>query len=136
MDIPMPNKIVPTKTSGNMKDKYAVFIAKLMQARTATHMMHLMTDSYARHKALNGFYDAIAEQLDVIAEAALGEYGKPMSMSIESLKVSVDSEEKYLKDLRDICQDARDECKSTNLQNEIDNVLTLIDKTLYLFTLK
>ena len=136
MEIPKPDKIIPTaKMSGNMKDHYAMFIAKLMQARTATHMMHLMTDSYARHKALNGFYDTIQDQLDVVAEAALGAYGKPVSMSIEAMKVNVGSEEKYLKDLRNVVADAREMCKSTNIQNEIDNILTLIDKTLYLFTL-
>ena len=134
--VPPPNKIIPTVKKNNMKDHYAEFIAKLMEARTATHMMHLMTDSYARHKALNGFYDTIQEQLDVVAEAAFGEYGKPSSMAISSMKVSVDTEEKYLRDLRNVVADAREMCKSTNIQNEIDNILTLIDKTLYLFTLK
>ena len=134
--VPPPNKIIPTAKKNNMKDHYAEFIAKLMEARTATHMMHLMTDSYARHKALNGFYDTIQDQLDVVAEAAFGEYGKPSSMAINSMKVSVDSEEKYLKDLCSLVQEARDMCKSTNIQNEIDNILTLCDKTLYLFTLK
>jgi DNA-binding ferritin-like protein len=134
MEIPQPSKIMPRATKG-MKDHYAVFIAKLMQARTATHMLHLMTDSYARHKALNIFYDEIGDLLDSIAETALGTYGKPVSMTIESMKVSVDTEEKYMKDLRSMVQEARDMCKSTNLQNEIDNVLTLIDTQLYLYTL-
>jgi len=134
--VPPPNKIIPTAKKNNMKDHYAEFIAKLMEARTATHMMHLMTDSYARHKALNNFYETIQDQLDVVAEAAFGEYGKPTSMAISSMKVSVDSEEKYLKDLCSLVQEARDMCKSTNIQNEIDNILTLCDKTLYLFTLK
>ena len=135
MDIPKPSKVVPTAKK-DKKSKHAEFIALLMQARTATHMMHLMTDSYARHKALNGFYDSIVDQLDVIAEAAFGLYGKPYSMKIESMNVSVDSEESFLKSLRPVIQEARDECQSTNLQNEMDNLLTLIDKTLYLFTLK
>jgi DNA-binding ferritin-like protein len=136
MEIPKPDKIIPTAKKGTMKDHYAMFIAKLMEARTATHMMHLMTDSYARHKALNGFYETIQDQLDVVAEAAFGEYGKPVSMSINTMKVSVNSEEKYLKDLCSLVQEARDMCNSTNIQNEIDNILTLCDKTLYLFTLK
>lgn len=136
MEIPKPDKIIPTAKKGTMKDHYAEFIAKLMEARTATHMMHLMTDSYARHKALNGFYETIQDQLDVVAEAAFGEYGKPVSMSINTMKVSVNSEEKYLKDLCSLVQEARDMCQSTNIQNEIDNILTLCDKTLYLFTLK
>lgn len=134
--IPTPDKIIPTAKKGGAKDHYAEFVAKLMQARTVTHMLHLMTDSFARHKALGGFYDEIGDLLDTIAETVLAVHGKPISMSIEGMKVSVDSEEKYLKELRSVVQETRDMCKYTNIQNEIDNVLTLIDQTIYLFTLK
>lgn len=43
--------------------------------RTATHILHLKTKSYAEHKALNEFYDEIVDLADDLAEAAQGQYG-------------------------------------------------------------
>ena len=34
-------------------------IIKLLHARTNAHILHLGTTSYAKHKALNDFYDEI-----------------------------------------------------------------------------
>ena len=64
--------------SVNSKD-CAGMIAKaigiMFAGRTATHIMHLKTKSYAEHKALNEFYDGIIDLADGLAEATQGQYG-------------------------------------------------------------
>jgi hypothetical protein len=44
-------------------------IAILFLDRTLTHMEHLRTDSYSKHKALQKFYEGIIELADDLAEA-------------------------------------------------------------------
>lgn len=64
--------------SVNSKD-CATMIAKaigiMFAGRTVTHIQHLKTKSYAEHKALNEFYDAIVDLVDDLAEATQGQYG-------------------------------------------------------------
>ena len=50
-------------------------IMRCFHARTAAHVLHLKTRSYATHKALNDFYDAIVGLVDGLAEAWIGENG-------------------------------------------------------------
>ena len=77
-------------------------IMQLFHARTAAHVFHLKTRSYAEHMALNAFYDEIVPLADDLAEAYQGgyelikdfppkytPYAKPMDM-LEELRESVD----------------------------------------------
>ena len=50
-------------------------IAVLFLSREIAHREHLRTTSYAKHVALNEFYDGIIEIADSIAEAYQGRYG-------------------------------------------------------------
>ena len=50
-------------------------IIKLLHARTNAHILHLGTTSFAKHKALNDFYDEIVDLVDTLAEAYQGDYG-------------------------------------------------------------
>ena len=54
----------------------AEVVGVMMMSRTYAHMAHLYTASYAKHKALNEFYDAVVDLLDDLAEATQGQYGK------------------------------------------------------------
>lgn len=49
-------------------------IATLFLARELAHREHLRTRSYAAHMALGGFYDAIVDNADAIAEAYQGRF--------------------------------------------------------------
>ena len=55
-------------------DYPATFIATLFHSATNAHFMHLQTDSYAKHVALNEYYDSIIELGDKWAEAYQGCY--------------------------------------------------------------
>lgn len=50
-------------------------IMRCFHARTAAHVLHLKTKSYAAHKALQEFYDGVVPLVDSFAEAYQGEYG-------------------------------------------------------------
>ena len=79
--------------SVNSKD-CAAMIAKaigiMFAGRTATHIMHLKTKSFAEHKALNKFYDGIVDLADDLAEATQGQYGL-LDIPFVNLTVSKDS---------------------------------------------
>lgn len=48
------------------------FIAESLAIRTATHLAHLSTTSYAQHVALGDFYSSIVDLADKYAEVYMG----------------------------------------------------------------
>lgn len=107
------------------------FIGTLFQSRDMMHIAHLQTTSFAEHKALNAYYDGILELTDSFSEAYFGKYKRteiviPESKNIDSVN--------HLKELMAILETERINYPS-ELQNIIDEMLGLVDKTLYLLTL-
>lgn len=103
------------------------------ESRTAAHIAHLQTKSFAAHKALNEYYDEIIDLVDSFAEGYQGVYGiitdYPDYDEIEREKDMV----KMLQGLREWIVAHRDEAarKQTELENDIDSIISLIDSTLY-----
>ena len=50
-------------------------IAKVFEARNATHLEHWRTKSYAAHKALGNFYEDVIDLLDDLVECYQGNFG-------------------------------------------------------------
>lgn len=50
------------------------FVGVLFVSRNVAHQMHLKTDSYAQHKALEEFYTQIIDLADTFAEQFQGKY--------------------------------------------------------------
>lgn len=48
------------------------FIAYSLSVRTATHLLHLSTRSYAEHMALGDFYESLSDLTDKYAEVYMG----------------------------------------------------------------
>jgi hypothetical protein len=103
-------------------------INKVFAARTAAHIAHWKTKSYAQHEALGEFYDDVIDALDKYIEAHQGGFG---------LVGKVDGEAK------DITQMIRDEMLWINenrakiargvpaLENILDEISSLHMKALY-----
>ena len=114
-----------------MADKLcAEFIARMFHSRTNAHMQHLMTRSYAAHKALNDYYDAVIDLVDGFAEAYQGVYGVidsyPSQYSFEPNAVT------SLARLRAwVVENRKALTPHPELQNIIDEIVSLIDSTLY-----
>lgn len=106
-------------------------IGLLFHSRDAMHLAHLNTTSYAEHKALGAYYDGILELTDNFTEVYFGRY-KRLNITIPESKVVGAVE--HLKELQQII-DAERGAYSSELQNILDEMLALINKTLYLLTL-
>lgn len=107
-------------------------VMKMFHARTAAHVLHLKTRSYAAHKALNEFYDEIIEPTDRFAEAWQGDYGliesfPPTYKPYVDPLVMLDDLSSWIAANRKHCCDADD----TYLQNIIDEIVALIRGTQY-----
>lgn len=109
------------------------FIGMLFLARDVTHSVHLNTRSYAKHKALNGFYDEIIELAYRFAEAYQGRYGLIGPISLMSAKKTGNIIEFLENQLEEIEAGRYDVCKKedTPLQNLIDGIIELYLSTLY-----
>lgn len=111
----------------------ADFVGMMFLARDVAHSVHLNTRSYAKHKALNEFYDGIVDLADKFAEAYQGKYGLIGPISLMSAKKTnniVEFLEGQVDDLSEMRYKVVDkEC--TPLQNIIDEIMGLYFSTLY-----
>jgi hypothetical protein len=105
----------------------------LFLARDVTHSAHLNTRSYAKHVALNEFYDGIIDLADKFAEAYQGKYGLIGPISLMSAKKTsnvLEFLEGQVDDLMEMRYKVVDkEC--TPLQNIIDEIFGLYYTTIY-----
>jgi hypothetical protein len=117
----------------NGNNDYVEMISLLLHSRTQTHTLHLQTESYPEHKALNEYYDGIVDIIDGLVESYQGKYGiikGYKSYDIVEYK-STESTIKYLKDLCGKVEKLRNCCKDSYIQNQIDTACELINSTLY-----
>jgi hypothetical protein len=117
----------------NGNNDYTEMISLLLHSRTQTHTLHLQTESYPEHKALNEYYDGIVDIIDGLVESYQGKYGiikGYKSYDIVEYK-STESTIKYLKDLCGKVEKLRNCCKDSYIQNQIDTACELINSTLY-----
>ena len=113
--------------------KVADFVGTLFLARDVAHSVHLNTRSFAKHMALNTFYDEVVELADKFSEAFQGRHGLigPISLMsatktnniIEFLQSSMDELEKCR---YEVCDKT-----DTPMQNIIDEIVGLYLSTLY-----
>ena len=109
----------------------AKFIGELFKSRDAMHIAHLMTTSYAEHKALNAYYDGILDLTDSFTEKYFGA-NKRVEFVIPESKNEKPVE--HLNRIAAMISSERDNY-SSDLQNIMDEMLGLVYETLYLLTL-
>ena len=113
-------------------EKVSMFISKLFHSQTQVHIFHLQTGSFARHKALQEYYEGIGELLDKLAEMYMGEYSKLNNFSVFPFENSNSTNsEGYLKSLLNYILTNRNAFEGTDYQNIIDEITSLIKSTLY-----
>ena len=113
-------------------DKAAELVMRCFHARTAAHVFHLGTKSYAEHKALNDFYDDIVGLVDTFAETYQGLYGLlPLNGTAYAPGMNPKA---MLAGLLGWIQANRYDAAAktdTALQNIIDEIVALIAQTSY-----
>lgn len=107
------------------------FLGILFQSRDMMHLTHLDTRSFAEHKALNAYYDGILDLTDSFTEKLFGRSGRIDIIIPESKKQDATT---HLKGMQATIEAERDNYAS-DLQNIMDEMLGLVNETLYLLTL-
>jgi DNA-binding ferritin-like protein len=113
------------------------FISTLFASRTQAHVFHLQTTgegSFAIHSALNAYYDEIVDITDGIVESYQGKYGIITGYGNISLQEFQNCEDviAYFKMLCMYVEKSRQMiCQDSYIQNQIDEVVALINSTLY-----
>lgn len=116
------------------KEAIAKIIGILFMSRTATHMAHLKVSgpgSFAAHKALNEFYDAIIDMADSLAEAAQGKFGI-LDIPYMDLKGDIEEPLDLIETHMTMIENLGKKCENRALQNIFDEIIALYMKTQYL----
>ena len=126
------------KEESTMNNIIGEFVGTLLHSATIAHIMHLQAEgegSFAKHTALGAYYDSVVEATDSLAEAIQGCTGEiikaypPMfgNPAVEALD--------YLESIREYVIAHREQISEySNIQNEIDTIMTLLDSTIYKLT--
>jgi hypothetical protein len=110
------------------------FVSTLMASRTQAHVFHLQTPSFAAHKALNEYYDEIVGITDGIVESYQGKYGIVTGYTNVALQEyqSCEGIIMYFTVLCSYIEKSRTMlCQDSYIQNQIDEVVALINSTIY-----
>ena len=107
------------------------FIGTLFQSRDMMHLQHLQTTSFAEHKALGAYYDGILELTDSFTEKYFGR-NKRIPIVIPESKAT--DPVSHLKSMQKLIE-AETENYPCDLENIMDEMLGLVNNTLYLLTL-
>lgn len=105
----------------------------LLHSATITHIMHWQTESYAQHKALAKYYEAIPNAVDDAVEAYQGKTG----IILRSFPVETEVYEDmiplvYMEYLSQKLTDNRALFGADpEIQNLVDAIADLIDSTMY-----
>jgi len=113
--------------------KAADVVGILFLARDVTHSVHLNTRSYAKHKALQKFYESIIDHADDFAEAYQGRHNLIGPISLMSAKKTsniIEFLESQLAEIESARYDVVDKA-DTSIQQIIDNIVQLYLSTLY-----
>ena len=111
--------------------KCAEFIMVLLQARTQTHIYHWQTRKFSAHIALNEFYKGILKLTDSFVESYQGCYGIVRNYPLHAPIKEDDSPLNYMCSLCEYIDKNRSMFDESYLQNQIDEMITLIETTKY-----
>ena len=103
-------------------------VSELLESVTIIHKFHLKSKSYAEHKALQKFYEGIGDLADTIFETSAWQNN---SIEIPAPTINDVTPVNYLIKLATFVEQVRLATTYSDLQNQMDEVKTLIFGTLY-----
>ena len=109
----------------------AQLVSKCLAVRTAAHKAHLTARSYARHVALNDFYDALLDAVDEFAEVYMGLEGR--FDSLPSAAVPAGQPLEFIRELVTWLESNRGAASAGHkaLENIVDNITALSARAIY-----
>jgi DNA-binding ferritin-like protein len=111
----------------------AKLLSALLHSRTQAHIYHWRTKSFAAHKALQGYYEAIVPLFDDYAEGYQGRYGLVSGYTSAPVNQNPMKARAYFQRLLKIVDATK--VKDSYLKNLLDTIRQLVYQTLYLLTL-
>jgi len=107
-------------------------VSTLFASRTQAHIFHLQTRSFAQHKALQKYYDSIIDIVDGLIESYQGKYGIIRGYTSPAVFREDDDTVKYFEGLVKFVELNRERLpQDSYLQNQVDEIVSLIEATLY-----
>ena len=111
-------------------------ISELLTSRNQVQIFHwqvIKTGSYAAHKAYEDYYSGIVGIMDDLVESYQGKYGIIENYKCDGVSQfeSVEKTITYFQELSNSVEKLRKDVKDSYLDNQIDNVIQLIQSTLY-----
>jgi hypothetical protein len=115
----------------NMTERaVVVFASTMLHSITCAHILHLKTTSYAAHIALGEYYEQVEDLIDAWIEAYQGKYG--VIEKYDDTFEQHDDALQYMVMMNDWLAATRKGLPSdTELQNIVDEIVALIDSTVY-----
>ncbi len=116
-----------------MESNLSAFIQNLLHCVTNAHLLHLQTRSYAKHVALGDFYEGLDDLVDGLAETVQGKVGILRGYNT-NYDLPAEDPIQYLEQISAYIEASRMSSwfpQESNVQNEIDTIISLIDSTLY-----
>jgi hypothetical protein len=110
------------------------FTMCLLNSVTTGHILHLQSRSYSQHMALGAFYGGIGDLVDSFIEAFQGKYGLLTKYPAIAALFPEQDPVTYLTYLSDevaMLRKANGFPQDSELQNITDEIVQLIDSTLY-----
>lgn len=112
----------------------------LFHARQQAHFWHLDTKSFAEHKCLQDFYEGLLELTDTLLEVYMGK-GKRIDFGGVRMTFHAYNKEKMTEYFKKLARYINRKKKGLtasegDLNSILEEVLVLVNKTLYLLTLK
>jgi hypothetical protein len=103
-------------------------VSELLESVTIIHKFHLKSKSYAEHKALQKYYEGIGDLADTLFETSAWQNN---SIEIPAPSINDVTPVNYLIKLATFVEQVRLATTYSDLQNQMDEVKTLIFSTLY-----
>ena len=108
----------------------ALFVGTMLHSATVTHLQHFSTKSYAQHKALQKYYEAIPDLVDAYTEAYQGRHGLITGYDVEFHKHR--DPKAYVKGLLDFLDEIKATLpKDSDLVNLFDAVVNAVTSLKY-----
>ena len=111
--------------------KVEEFFGTLQESVVKTWRRHLKTKKYSSHMALDEYYKEAPELIDALIEGWQGTHNKIEEytdlLAGKEFETAVD----YLTELRNITKEGRELMDSSELESDVDSILSLIDGVIY-----
>ncbi|HNQ20720.1 MAG TPA: DUF5856 family protein [Bacteroidales bacterium] len=127
-----PNIDTSKLKSPSAKNKGGHFVTYMLQSAVQAHVLHLVTKSYAQHKALEDYYEAISDMIDGVAETIQGKFGILSDYACDcKIDQNLNPITYFTECLNYVNKERTSLPQDSYLQNQIDEIVALLEGTIY-----